>query len=103
MDAELKEILVSIQKDLKQLQADISGLKEQSQQMQEDIPGLKEQSRRMQADISWLKGAVIQLQKQDQRNFQILETDLGAAIDGMQILREQKVDKKALKNAVMRI
>ncbi|MCQ4636359.1 hypothetical protein NE619_06430 [Anaerovorax odorimutans] len=89
MDAELKEILVSMQKDLKQLQADVAGLKEQSRQMQ--------------ADISGLKGAVIQLQKQDQRNFQILETDLGAAIDGMQILREQKVDKKALKNAVMRI
>lgn len=42
-----------------------------------------------------------ELHHQAQRNFEILETDLGAAIDWSKFLQEQKVDKEALKKAAV--
>ena len=42
-----------------------------------------------------------ELHHQAQRNFKILETDLGAAIDWSKFLQEQKVDKEALKKAAV--
>ena len=41
------------------------------------------------------------LRGQADRNFQILEQDLGAAMDGMIWLKEHKVDKNALKQATI--
>ncbi len=71
----------------------------------EQIGGkLKLQDMRMkeiQTELESHKAQLKALWGQEQRNFEMLERDLGGAMDGMVWLKDNKVDKEALRKAAI--
>lgn len=109
----LESNFIDLRKDLKQQIAATADLQEQfietREELQKQIAETRVEFRQqitdakkgLQNQILSLKKEVEILRKQEQRNFKMLEHDLGGALDGMQILNEMKVDKKKLRQAAI--
>lgn len=113
---EMKDMLTLIYEELKEvkvrvtnLEKGVADLSKRTTSLENKVEALEistnEKFASMDERISRLeaftKRRTCELQDQAHRHFEILERDLGAAIEWSKFLQERKVDKKALKKAAL--
>ena len=95
MEQELKNMFTLIYEEVKELKVRVTNLETRTTSLRNDL----------QAQINSLREELDKrtsaLDQQAKRHFEILERDLGGALDWGKYLQEKKVDKEALKQAAV--
>ncbi|MCI7303860.1 MAG: hypothetical protein MR704_19320 [Clostridia bacterium] len=106
MEQELKNMLTLIYEEVKEFKVRVINLETQTTSLREDLETRTTSLRNdLQAQINSLREELDKrtsaLDQQAKRHFEILERDLGGALDWGKYLQEKKVDKEALKQAAV--
>ncbi|MCI8646124.1 MAG: hypothetical protein HFE76_04805 [Firmicutes bacterium] len=124
---EVKQRVTNVESEMKDMRSEIRVLQTEVKELRADVDWLKVEVKELRADVDWLKVQVKDLrtdqdsqsaevknlyaitselreqiekhEKKIDRNFVMLERDLGGAMSGMTWLKENKVDKVALRKA----
>lgn len=102
VESEMKDMRSEIrvlQTEVKELRADVDWLKVQVKDLRTDQDSQSAEVKNLYAITSELREQIEKHEKKIDRNFVMLERDLGGAMSGMTWLKENKVDKVALRKA----
>ena len=100
VESEMKDMRSEIrvlQTEVKELRADVDWLKVQVKDLRTDQDSQSAEVKNLYAITSELREQIEKHEKKIDRNFVMLERDLGGAMSGMTWLKENKVDKVALR------